>query len=44
MTGKDQDVSETMQFIDADTQKMEMFLMMSGTKFKTMEIIFTRKK
>lgn len=44
MTGKDQEVKETMQFIDDNTQKMEMFMVLGTTEFKTMEINFTRKK
>lgn len=44
MTGEDQDVKETMQMIDDDTQKMEMFVMKDGGEFKTMEINFKRKK
>ena len=42
ITGQDMDVRETMQFIDDNTQKMEMFMTKDGNEFKTMEIMFTR--
>ena len=44
MTGKDQTVRETFQFTDKDHQKMEMFVVQNGTEFKTMEVLYTRKK
>lgn len=44
--GKDCDVREVYTFIDDNTQKLEMYGPDSktGKEFKTMEIIFTRKK
>ena len=45
MTGKDMMVRETLQIIDDDTQKMEMFMTPAGGKeYKSMEIMLTRKK
>jgi Protein of unknown function (DUF1579) len=45
MSGKDMDVRETFQIIDDNTQKIEMFMTPAGGKeFKSMEILFTRKK
>ena len=45
MTGKDMDVRETFQIIDDNTQKMEMFMTPAGGKeYKSMEVVFTRKK
>lgn len=45
MTGKDMMVRETFQIIDDNTQKMEMFMTPAGGKeYKSMEIVFTRKK
>jgi Protein of unknown function (DUF1579) len=43
-TGKEVKVRETFAFIDDNTQKMEMFDSRGGKEFKTMEIIFKRKK
>ena len=43
-TGKEVKVRETFAFIDENTQKMEMFDSRGGTEFKTMEIVFKRKK
>lgn len=44
--GKDCDIREVYTFIDDNTQKLEMYGPDSktGKEFKTMEIIFTRKK
>ncbi|PJJ64561.1 DUF1579 domain-containing protein [Chryseobacterium geocarposphaerae] len=44
--GKDCDVREVYTFVDDNTQKLEMYGPDSktGKEFKTMEIIFTRKK
>jgi hypothetical protein len=45
MTGKDMAVRETFQIIDDNTQKMEMFMTPAGGKeYKSMEVVFTRKK
>ncbi len=45
MSGKDMDIRETFQIIDDNTQKIEMFMTpVGGKEFKTMEILFTRKK
>lgn len=44
-TGKEDMVRETFQVIDDNTQKIEMFKTPAGGKeFKTMEVLFTRKK
>ena len=44
-TTGEMDVRETLKIIDENTQEMEMFNMMpDGKEFKTMKIIFTRKK
>lgn len=43
MTGKPMKVREAFTFVDASTQKMEMWADMEGKEFKTMEIIFKRK-
>jgi hypothetical protein len=44
MTGKEMDVREVFTIVDDNTQKMEMFNVMNGQEFKTMEIMFTRSK
>jgi len=45
MIGKDMIVRETLQIIDDDTQKMEMFMTpVGGKEYKSMEIVLTRKK
>lgn len=43
MTGKDQDVKQTMQLTDDNNQLMEMFIISPEGEFKTMSIKFTRK-
>lgn len=44
-TGKEMQVRETFKVIDDNTQKMEMFMTPAGGKeYKSMEIVFTRKK
>ncbi len=43
-TGKEVKVRETFAFIDDNTQKMEMFDSRGAKEFKTMEIVFKRKK
>lgn len=43
MSGKDINIRETFQFTDANTQKMEMFMVADGKESKTMSIIYTRK-
>ncbi len=44
-TTGDMDIRETFKIIDENTQEMEMFSMMpDGKEFKTMKIVFTRKK
>lgn len=43
MSGKDIDVRQTLQWIDDNHQKMEMFSQMGGKEFKTMEIALVRK-
>lgn len=44
-TGKEMNVREIFTVVDDNTQKMEMFMTPSGGKeFKSMEIVFTRKK
>lgn len=43
MTGKDCPVKETFQWMDDNTQKMEMYTTVDGQEFKTMELTFTRK-
>ena len=42
--GKEIDVRETLQIIDENTQKMEMFHTKNGKEFKAMEIMYKRKK
>lgn len=44
MTGKDMDVKETMQFIDDNTQKIQMYMLANGIETKTMEINLARAK
>ena len=45
ISGKDMTVRETFQIISDDKQKLEMFMTPAGGKeYKSMEIIFTRKK
>ena len=44
MSGKDMDVKETIQFVDDDTEKFQMFMESDKGEFKTMEIISTRVK
>lgn len=43
MTGKDMDMRQTLQWIDDNHQKMEMYMQMGGKEFKSMEIALTRK-
>jgi hypothetical protein len=43
VTGKELPVRETFTVIDANKQKLEMFMMQNGKEFKSMEIVFTRK-
>jgi len=44
-TGKEMGVRETFKIIDDNTQKMEMYMTPAGGKeYKSMEIVFTRKK
>ena len=43
ITGKEKDIRETFQFIDDNTQKLEMFDTKMGKEFKVMEITFTKK-
>jgi hypothetical protein len=44
-TGKEMDVREAFKVIDDNTQKMEMYMTPAGGKeFKSMEIVFKRKK
>lgn len=44
MSGKDQDVKQTIQLIDNDHQLMEMFTVGKDGEFKTMSLKATRKK
>ncbi len=45
MSGKEMMVRETFQIIDGNTEKLEMYMTpVGGKEFKSMEIIFTRKK
>jgi hypothetical protein len=44
MSGKDQDVKQTMQFIDDDHQLIEMFNITPQGEFKSMSIKIARKK
>jgi hypothetical protein len=44
MSGKDIAVKETMQFIDDNTQKIQMFINSGKGDFKSMEINITRSK
>ena len=43
MTGKIENIRQTMKFVDDKTQMMEMFMTKEGKEFKTMEIKFTKK-
>ncbi|MHA4807187.1 DUF1579 domain-containing protein [Flavitalea flava] len=43
MSGKEIEVRQTLQWIDDNHQKMEMFTQMGGKEFKTMEIGLARK-
>jgi Protein of unknown function (DUF1579) len=44
-TTAEMEVRETFKIIDDNTQEMEMFMLMpDGKEFKTMNIVFTRKK
>ena len=43
MTGKTENVRQTLKFIDDKTQLMEMYMTKDGKEFKNMEIKFTKK-
>src|SRR6266487_6138070 len=43
MSGKEMDIKQTMNFIDDNTQLMDMYTTKDGKEFKMMEIKFTRK-
>jgi hypothetical protein len=43
-SGKDIPVREVIKFVDDNTQIIEMYMMVSGSEFKTMEIKYTRNK
>lgn len=44
MSSKDVDVKETIQFVDDNTQKLQMFIENGTSEFKNMEITSTRAK
>jgi len=44
MTSKDMDVKETLQYVDDNTVKFQMFMIKDGAESKTMEINATRAK
>lgn len=44
MAGKQMPFREVMTFINDDSYKMEMYNMMGDKEFKSMEMVFTRKK
>jgi hypothetical protein len=43
MSGKDMEMKETLKIIDDNTYGMEMFNVVNGKEFKSMEIVYTRK-
>ena len=43
MTGKDMNVRQVFKIIDDNSQELEMYTLMNGQDFKTMEIKLTRK-
>lgn len=43
LSGKEIKIRENYQFIDANTQALETFMIINGEEFKSMEIKLTRK-
>jgi hypothetical protein len=44
MTGKSMDIKEVITYQSEDKNTFEMYMMMEGQEFKTMEIVYTRNK